>query len=737
MFEGIDPKLGRTGEICLRPYQTEAVRQAQEHIAAGAKKLLLVAPTGSGKTSLAGHLITEAAKQGQHTIFIAHRRELINQAYRRFLEFGIPESDLGVIMASDPRRNPRALVQVASIDTLRHRTKPGADLVFVDEAHRATARSYRNIASCYPDAVHLGLTATPFRANGEGLKDAYDELVVVTTPKALIEQGYLVEPRVFTVAESNLPDLSSVRIKRGDYDESALARAMDRPQLVGNMIEHWKKHAPGVRTVAFATSVAHSKHITEQFLEAGIPAEHLDGTTPTKERDSILGRLESGVTQVVSNCGVLCLDAWTEILCDTGWKTIDTLSDVDLVAGWSERRIQFKRPLAIHRRDRLPGERMVSAQGRSFSLRVTEGHGIVYRTSADSPWEKAPARDLVGQDIELPACGNAEEPLPLQDAPQIRDVLQQIYLNRDHVPFGAENFPRGFTLCNESRSVLERCQAVAACTGYLTWLHSCEGHGEWLLTLLKQEYFSRGTARMQFEDEEMAERVWCVTTRAGNIVTRRNGCVVVLGNCEGWDQPSVKCAILARPTKSTGLYLQQAGRILRPYLGQQAIILDHAGCAMEHGLPQDDREFTLEGKKAKGKEEKGDVPLKVCPNCHAVLQIAISVCPTCGHTFAPAREDPEEVSGSLVEVPSNLLQRQIQDYHRFLQAAEKRGYKPGWAYYQFRERYGCNPPRVIREARNDLQKVDQLLRTFVRTGRGKVDWSSFDNNNSGSLAGQG
>src|SRR5262249_5249823 len=93
--------------------------------------------------------------------------------------------------------------------------------------------------------------------------------------------------------------------------------------------------------------------------------------------------------------------------------------------------------------------------------------------------------------------------------------------------------------------------------------------------------------------------------------------------CEGWDQPSVKCCILARPTKSTGLYLQQVGRILRPWsdpaTGQarRAVILDHAGCAHEHGLPQDDREFTLEDtKKRTGHAgDKRETAAQTCPRC--------------------------------------------------------------------------------------------------------------------------
>ncbi len=221
----------RTGavrpEIKLRPYQAEAVRQVNEQINAGQRRILIAAATGSGKTTIAGHIINTAASQGSNALFIAHRRELITQAYQRLIEFGLPEHEVGILMATDPRRRPAASVQVASIDTLRNRPKPKADLVFIDEAHRALANTYRDVSAHYPNSVHLGLTATPYRADGRGLGHAYDELIVVSSPKELIAEGFLVEPRVFTVPDSSLPDLSSVRIKRGDYDDKALAEAVN------------------------------------------------------------------------------------------------------------------------------------------------------------------------------------------------------------------------------------------------------------------------------------------------------------------------------------------------------------------------------------------------------------------------------------------------------------------------------------------------------------------------------
>jgi superfamily II DNA or RNA helicase len=272
--------------VALRPYQIDAVERVRALVRHGVRRILLVLATGGGKTSCAAELIRLVVARGNRALFIAHRRELIAQAYQRVLEFGLTPEQVGVIMASDPRRRPGAMVQVASIDTLRNRAKPRAELVIVDEAHRCLARSYRILADHYPQAVHLGLTATPYRADGRGLGDAYDELVVVASPRELIAQGYLVEPRVFTVPPSALPDLSAVRVRAGDYDKRALEDAVDQKGLVGNLVEHWRKYADGVRTIVFATSVAHSKHITERFLEAGVPSEHLDGETPAAERDA-------------------------------------------------------------------------------------------------------------------------------------------------------------------------------------------------------------------------------------------------------------------------------------------------------------------------------------------------------------------------------------------------------------------------------------------------------------------
>ena len=242
-------------------------------------------------------------------------------------------------------------------------------------------------------------------------------------------------------------------------------------------------------------------------------------------------------------------------------------------------------------------------------------------------------------------------------------------------------------------------------------------------TLIRGRHFPLGWGRFEYDDTTSGEPVWCVTTRAGNIITRRNGAVVVLGNCEGWDQPAVKCAILARPTRSTGLYLQQAGRILRPYEGQRAIILDHGGCVLEHGLPQDDREFSLEGaRKKRGKP--APAPVRPCPKCFAVLPLGTRLCPYCSQVLSVPVEVPAVREGTLVEVGTeDVKQRELR---RLRTIADERGYKPGWVYYRYRERFGEAPPRLPRrpEPALDERALRETLREAARKGGG-LPWSSL------------
>lgn len=135
----------------------------------------------------------------------------------------------------------------------------------------------------------------------------------------------------------------------------------------------------------------------------------------------------------------------------------------------------------------------------------------------------------------------------------------------------------------------------------------------------------------------------------------RRGATMVLTSCElvseGFDLPSVEAALLLRPTQSLALYLQQVGRALRPMAGKtSSIILDHAGNSLRHGLPDDERAWSLDGWASKqSKNAGGEYPVRTCPRCFAVMPAAAQHCSACGNKLPVAERKIEVVSAELVE----------------------------------------------------------------------------------------
>lgn len=273
--------------------------EARAISARGVRRVCIVAPTGAGKSVIAAHIAALAATKGSRVLFLAHRLELVEQLSDKLDLAGL---DHGIIQGDHPRRNDLP-VQVASVPTLARRgVAPEAELVVVDECHRTPSASFSRIVTAYPDAVVVGFTATPYRLDGRGLSEFFDGCVNVAHIDELIDAGWLVPPIVIGPEE---PDVSMVRRVAGDFDHSQLAAVMDRPVLIGNAVETWLKRVRGRTSVYFATSILHSLNVVAAFRAAGVPAEHIDGTTPLPERAAILARAASGETLVLCNVGIL------------------------------------------------------------------------------------------------------------------------------------------------------------------------------------------------------------------------------------------------------------------------------------------------------------------------------------------------------------------------------------------------------------------------------------------------
>ena len=265
----------------LRDYQESALVQVRRHLRAGIRSILLVAPTGAGKGTIAAHVLKSTVARGGRALFLVHRGEILADVGQRLVRAGL--SEIGFLKAGVAGRMD-APVQLASVQTLaaRESVRPPADVVVWDEAHHTVAETYRTIREAYPDAVHLGLTATPQRADRSPLGDCFEQLVVAATPAQLRDRGFLVP-----------------------CDVIAPPQVGDGGELACHPVEAYQRWGQGRRCVLFAATVAESRAFVTGLREAGVPAEHVDGATSGPERARILAALGAGAVRVVSNVFVL------------------------------------------------------------------------------------------------------------------------------------------------------------------------------------------------------------------------------------------------------------------------------------------------------------------------------------------------------------------------------------------------------------------------------------------------
>ena len=165
---------------------------------------------------------------------------------------------------------------------------------------------------------------------------------------------------------------------------------------------------------------------------------------------------------------------------------------------------------------------------------------------------------------------------------------------------------------------------------------------------------------------------------------------------EGTDVPDVSAAILLRPTKSEGLYLQQVGRILRPKEGKTAIILDHVNSTRTHGFVDDIREWSLNSKKKKNKNNQQALTVETCKKCFASYKPQ-PTCPVCGYQAQNRERYIKQEEGELEELKRKEKQETEKQQQRILissartmeeleMVAKMLGYKKGWAYRVFESR---------------------------------------------------
>lgn len=259
-------------------------------------RILAVLPTGAGKSTVFSRFVQICVRNRKRVLFFVHSRELVEQfAQRLMVQFEIPS---GIILSGKPTNKKRA-VQVASVQTLVRRELPPADVIIIDEAHRAKANTYTRILEKYQTAKVIGLTATPFRTDGKPLGDVFQKIIHPVKIGELIKMGFLVGTKVYTPKVS--VDTSGIKTRQGDFDTSQLAERFMQDAVFTGVVENYKKHADGMKMVCFSINVKHSKTTCDVFNAAGIPSVHLDGKTPKNEREAAIRAFKAGKVKVLHN----------------------------------------------------------------------------------------------------------------------------------------------------------------------------------------------------------------------------------------------------------------------------------------------------------------------------------------------------------------------------------------------------------------------------------------------------
>ena len=290
----------------LRGYQNEAVAKCYERIGEGHRPIIC-APTGSGKTIIAGDIARREMKQGKRVLFLSGRREILRQTFDIFQDF-CGTGNVGFLMAGEKPWWFYPPVIVASWDTVKARWdrsdvwKVPADVVIYDECHLALSpRMCKTIIPHYADEINIGLTATPARQSGRGLGTHFTRIIQVRTVQQIISEGYLAACEYWA---GSYADVSGIKTVNGDFENKELSSVMRDGVLIGDVIDNWLRLASDRHTIVFATDIAHAEALTKRFQGAGVNAEVLHSKIPLSTRTAITENFRKQKFQVLVNVGI-------------------------------------------------------------------------------------------------------------------------------------------------------------------------------------------------------------------------------------------------------------------------------------------------------------------------------------------------------------------------------------------------------------------------------------------------
>lgn len=291
----------------LRPYQQAAREAVEADWDNGQDRVLLVLPTGCGKTIVFANITADRVRQGDRVLILAHRGELLEQAADKLHQ--AVKLGCATEKAEETCIGSWYRVVVGSVQTLMRESRLARfrpdhfGTIIIDEAHHAISESYGRILEHFPDAKVLGVTATPDRGDMKNLGQVFQKISYeYTLPKA-IKEGYLSPIRAMTIPLKL--DLSGVSMQGGDFKASEVGSALE-PYLY-QIAEEMEKHCAGRRTVVFLPLVSTSKKFRDILCMRGFRAAEVNGESA--DRAETLAAFERGETNVLCN-SMLLTEGW-------------------------------------------------------------------------------------------------------------------------------------------------------------------------------------------------------------------------------------------------------------------------------------------------------------------------------------------------------------------------------------------------------------------------------------------
>ena len=293
----------------LRDYQKDLLVQVEEALGADIHtRVMMQLPTGGGKTIIAAELLRSRLQSGRKAVWMTHRRELAYQTRDMLADRGIDAEAVRYWKSGTPAPARSRGVEILMALTAGGRAKKmkiwtsydADDLMVIDEAHHASAKSWERAMEQWPGQV-MGMTATPWRlSEKEGFDHLFSELIPGSQIKELQESKYLCDTKVILP-----PDRQRIHGGRigptGDYIPSGIRGATRRGVWTAGARDFWKQEAQGRQTIAYAVSKQHARNLANVFNRAGISAAFILSDTRPDVRSDRIARFKSGDLKVLVN----------------------------------------------------------------------------------------------------------------------------------------------------------------------------------------------------------------------------------------------------------------------------------------------------------------------------------------------------------------------------------------------------------------------------------------------------